>query len=291
MNKTGISSKRIAEKYNFKFCTSMITDIFNEESNTIFISTRHDSHAKLAIEAMQKNKNIFIDKPLCINESELEKIKLVNKDFKKKIMVGFNRRFSPLSKIMKNHIDSQPISVIYRINAGYLDKNSWINDKDIGGGRIIGEICHFVDYLIFLTGSLPVSVSANEVENENKNDIVSILLKFENGSTGIIAYFSNGSSKLRKEYVEVYSNQKTIILNDFKNLKIYLSNKVIQKRLFNQDKGQANMVKEYISNIKNNEKPLISFSEIVNVSKITFQIIDSIKNSGRKLSVDSWIYI
>ena len=141
-------------------------------------------------------------------------------------MVGFNRRFSPLTIKLKNTIGKNPMTMIYRINAGTISSDNWIQDLEIGGGRVLGEVCHFIDYLTYLNGSLPIKVSATALPDSNQlNDTLNILIQFENGSSGIVAYYANGSKSMTKEYVEVFSAGQSAILNDFKELKIYAKGK------------------------------------------------------------------
>ena len=219
----GTTSKRVAEKFKFEFCTAEENDIINsKEINTVFIATRHDSHAHYVIKCLKNNKNVFVEKPLCLTKDELGQIKEAYKESGKSIMVGYNRRFSPLTQSVKKHLTEGPMTMIYRINAGAIPKDSWIQDMELGGGRIIGEACHFIDYLTYITGSLPISVSAIALkDSQGLNDTVNITLAFENGSTGVVAYYANGAKDLPKEYIEIYRAGSTAILSDFKNLTIY----------------------------------------------------------------------
>jgi predicted dehydrogenase/threonine dehydrogenase-like Zn-dependent dehydrogenase len=286
LTNNGTTSKRVAEKFNFRFCASKEEDIFNDETNTVFVATRHDSHAAYVLKALLNNKNVFVEKPICLTEMELEAIKLEYKKSNSSVMVGFNRRFSPLSQLVKNKVGNNPMSMIFRVNAGAIPIDSWIQDLEIGGGRIIGEACHFIDYLTFINGSLPIKVSASALKDPfGLNDTVSILIQFENGSTGIIAYFSNGSKELSKEYFEVFSAGTTCIIDDFKELKIYGKGKPFKKKLFNQNKGQKEMVEQYINNLLANKGALISIEEIYAVTKTTFKIIESINCGGKQIDI------
>ena len=286
LTNNGTTSKRVAEKFNFRFCASKEEDIFNDETNTVFVATRHDSHAAYVLKALLNNKNVFVEKPICLTETELETIKLEYKKSNSSVMVGFNRRFSPLSQLVKNKVGNNPMSMIFRVNAGAIPIDSWIQDLEIGGGRIIGEACHFIDYLTFINGSLPIKVSASALKDPfGLNDTVSILIQFENGSTGIIAYFSNGSKELSKEYFEVFSAGTTCIIDDFKELKIYGKGKPFKKKLFNQNKGQKEMVEQYINNLLANKGALISMEEIYAVTKTTFKIIESINCGGKQIDI------
>jgi len=284
IDSSGAVARKVAEKYGFEFCTSEEKEIFeNAEINTVFISTRHNSHAAYVIKALQNRKNVEVEKPLCLNERELEEIKENYKAAQEVspapiLIVGFNRRFSPLTQILKEHIGEGPMAMIYRINAGPIAPDSWIQDKDIGGGRIIGEVCHFVDYLTFINGSLPDHVFAVAMSDaSNLEDTVSISLKFKNGSVGTISYLANGSKSLFKEYIEIYKLGKTGIIRDFKEIEIYEKGKTIKKRLMSRDKGQKNMINSFITSIKDGKASPIDFEEIYAATLATFKIIESIR--------------
>jgi predicted dehydrogenase len=286
MTNTGTTSKRVAEKFNFQFCTSKESDVLNDETNTLFIATRHDSHGPYVIKGLKHNKNIFVEKPLCLLESELDDIIKAQAKASKVVMVGFNRRFSPLTVSLKKALIAGPMTMIYRINAGFIPKNTWIQDMEIGGGRILGEVCHFIDYLTCINGSLPIKLVANVLpDTDNLNDTVNIMIQFANGSMGVIAYYANGSKSLSKEYVEVFSGGISVILNDFKELKIYGKRKHSKKKLFNQNKGQKEMVSAFIDGLLSSGKAPIPFDEIIAVTKASFKILESIKQGGQQIEI------
>lgn len=286
MTNSGTSSKRVAEKFGFHFCASDENDILNEKTNTVFIATRHDSHGDYVLKALRANKNVFVEKPLCLFQSELDDIIQEQQKTGKAVMIGFNRRFSPLTKAIKSKLGDGPKTVIYRVNAGAIPADTWIQDMEIGGGRIHGEVCHFIDYLTYMCDSLPVSVSAQALPDANGlNDTLNILLKFENGSTGVIAYYANGAKSLSKEYIEVYSQGATAILNDFKELKLYGKGKPNKKKLLNQNKGQKEMVEAFVNGLLDKGETPIPFSEIVSVTKTTFEVIESLKNDGEQRKI------
>lgn len=286
LTNTGTTSKRVAEKFKFNFCTTLENDVFDEKTNTVFVTTRHDSHGSYVLKALEQNKHVFVEKPLCLKESELNNIMDAQQQSQTAVMIGFNRRFSPLSKKIKNFVGSGPMTMIYRINAGAIPKDSWIQDMEVGGGRILGEACHFIDYLTYLNGSLPIKVSAQALADpENLNDTVNFMLQFENGSTGVVCYYSNGANSLTKEYVEIFSSGTTAILNDFKELRVYGKGKPSKIKLFNQNKGQKEMVESFVNSIIANGKAPISFSEIVAVTRATFKVLESISENGAQIEV------
>ena len=282
LTNNGTTSKKVAEKFKFEVCTDDENEIFNSKVNTVFVATRHDSHAEYVLKGLKNNQNIFVEKPLCLTKDELSEIEETysSNETALNLMVGFNRRFSQLSTILKKKIGDGPMSMIYRINAGEIPKDTWIQDLEVGGGRIIGEACHFIDYLTWLNGSLPVSVYATALPDPHGlNDTVNINISFENGSTGVVAYYANGSKQLAKEYIEVHRAGSSAVLSDFKTLKMYGNkSKVFSKKLLNQDKGQPVMVKEFLNAIKEGKESPISFNEIVAVTKASFSVLDSIKN-------------
>jgi predicted dehydrogenase/threonine dehydrogenase-like Zn-dependent dehydrogenase len=286
LTNTGTTSKRVAEKFGFEFCTSNESDIFkNSEVNSVFIATRHDSHGEYVLKSLEAGKHVFVEKPLCLTEEELESILSVyGKSDGLQLMVGFNRRFSPLTTLLKNNIVEGPMTMIYRINAGEIPPDSWIQDRELGGGRIIGEVCHFIDYLTFMNGSHPVSVFAQALPDPaGLNDTVNIQVGFSNGSTGIIAYYANGSKKVPKEYVEVYRAGTTGILQDFKKVQIF--GKTTQKRkLFAQNKGQKEMMTNFFESLLAGGQPLIPFKDIYYVTKATFAVHESLR-TGSKVTI------
>lgn len=283
LTNSGTTSKRVAERFKFEYCTSSEEDIYNKDINTIFVATRHDSHAKYVLKALQNKCHVFVEKPICLIESELDEIRSAynTQQGKCQVMIGFNRRFAPLSQKLRKKIASGPMSMIYRVNAGDIPAGTWIQDIEIGGGRVIGEACHFIDYLTWLNGSLPVRVYASALPDPNgHNDTLNINLEFENGSTGVIAYYANGSKELSKEYIEVYKSGITAIITDFKELKIYGKGKTYKKKLINQDKGQAFMVESFIKSIKESGIPTIEFNEIDRVTQASFAVLESIQSKN-----------
>jgi predicted dehydrogenase/threonine dehydrogenase-like Zn-dependent dehydrogenase len=286
LTNTGTTSKRVAEKFKFQFCATEEADVLDDKTNTVFVATRHDSHGSYVLKALEANKNVFVEKPLCLLESELEEIIEAQSKANKAVMVGFNRRFSPLTAKLKKAIGNNPMTMIYRINAGAIPKDTWIQDMEIGGGRVLGEVCHFIDYLTYLNGSLPTKISASALPDANQlNDTLNILIQFKNGSSGVVAYYANGSKSLTKEYVEVFSAGLSATLNDFKELKIYGKGKPKKSKILNQNKGQKEMVNAFVSGLLSDGKAPIPFDEIVAVTKASFKVLESIKQGGAQIDV------
>ena len=287
MTASGTSSRSVAERFGFEFCTDRIEDIIgHSEIDTLFIATRHDSHALLVQKAISAGQNVFVEKPLCLNQDELDAIiNQINarngsdKHLKRPIlMVGYNRRFSPLGKLIKEKLGNGPMAMSYRINAGRISADSWIQDAEFGGGRIIGEVCHFVDFLTFINGSLPISVFARSLKDpKGLNDTVSVILDYENGSIGNLSFFANGDTSFPKERCEVYSNGCIAVLDDFKKISIYANGKRSLKRKILQDKGQKSEIDRFIEAILKGDSELIPLKEIINTSIVTLKIVESIQ--------------
>jgi predicted dehydrogenase/threonine dehydrogenase-like Zn-dependent dehydrogenase len=280
MTQSGATSKRVAERFGFEFCTDSEEDILkNPDINTVIIATRHDTHAHYVRQCLEAEKHVFVEKPLCIRPEDLDEIRRVYSQHNDQYLaVGFNRRFAPLAIELKSRLSPGPISMLYRINAGTIPENTWIQDMKIGGGRILGEVCHFVDFLTWMCGSSPTSVFASALPDPHGfNDTLSMNLSFTNGSIGTISYFANGSRELPKEYIEVFCSGLTGIIWDFKETKIYGKGKPTRRRLLNQDKGQSQMMKQFLQRIKMGGGPLMSPEDIFTVTQACFAVLESIR--------------
>ncbi|MDX2173146.1 MAG: bi-domain-containing oxidoreductase [Bacteroidota bacterium] len=281
----GNNARNIADKYGFNYCTDKSEELMADKNcNTIFVVTRHDSHAEYIKEAIKNKKHVFVEKPLCLYEDELHEIDEQQSQSNTFVMVGFNRRFAPHIKKVKNLLtQNNKVAINYRINAGMLPVDHWIHAKTIGGGRIIGEVCHFIDLASHIANSKIISVSANELLNANSlRDTLTINLQFENGSIAAISYFSNGSKELSKEYLEIFSNGQTFIIDDFKDMTVY--DKSVKKiNLSNQDKGHKEEVKLFLEAIKKGSACPIPFSETFNAMLATFKVEESISKNGAQV--------
>lgn len=293
MTNSGTSSRSVAERFGFDFCTCDDKEIFsNQDINTVFIATRHDSHANYIIKALNSGKHVFVEKPLCICPEELVDIanvysRLSVENKAGHLMVGYNRRFSPLGLLVKEKLRGGQMAVVYRINAGAIPADSWIQDPEFGGGRIIGEVCHFVDFITWLVDSYPESVFASVMKSPgNLNDTLTVTLAYQNGSVGTIAYFSNGDKSVPKEYIEVYANGCTGIINDFRSAALFSGGKKTEKKLFAQDKGQKIEVLAFINAILNGNDSPILFKDIYSASNATFAILESIR-TGKAIRISS----
>ncbi len=278
----GLSGTTLAKKFSI---SNSITDnslIFNDsELDLVLITTRHNSHASLIIEGLRSGKNIFVEKPLALNKKDLEKVINAYNKYNKTITVGFNRRFAPLAIKMKKVIglgDTQ-MNIVATINAGHIPSNSWVHDMEVGGGRIVGEACHFIDLITYLSESKVKSVCMNSmgIKPKENTDNANILLKYENGTNAVINYFANGSKGYSKERIEVHHQKRTLILDNWRNLKGYGFKKFNSSSSFNQDKGHQNQFNSLINSIKNGGNQIISMDELINTTKASFAAIESLK--------------
>jgi len=284
---SGNNSKYVGKKYSFNYCTNEPDEVLSDKNiNTVFIATRHNLHAQYVIKALENRKNIFVEKPLCMNEKELEEISKLYQMQKTHLMVGFNRRFSPaIQKVKKIFSDDQLKSINIRVNAGILTPEHWVNDPEIGGGRIIGESCHFIDLVMYIAGSKIKSVYATPLNDSDKvKNTVNISLSFENGSIANISYFSNGSKKLPKEYIEIFSGGTVITIDDFKSIRIF-SNSIKKIKFTGQDKGHHDELKQYIEAIKNGKPCPISFEDCYISMLTTFKALESII-TGKAINIE-----
>jgi len=279
---TGVSGKKVAQRFGFEYCTTQSEEILNDQGiDTVFIATRHNLHAPIAIAALRKGKAVFMEKPMAINEPELGELLKVWRETGGRLMVGFNRRFSPLIGRMKAFFSGrkEPLQMIYRVNAGFLPKDHWVHDPREGGGRIIGEVCHFVDLLCFLTDSRPVRVFAENIPSSGdalSEDNVTVTLKFSDGSWGTIAYIARGDSALPKEMVEVFCGGATAILNDFRTISLYREGRE-KREGKTQEKGHRQEMEAFVSSVLGGG-PMPNDVELsALVTQTTYRIEESIK--------------
>ena len=278
-SKGGVTGTAMAQKYGFSHSTTNVEDVLlDNEVDLVLITTRHNLHANMTVKCLEAGKHVFVEKPLALNLEELQNVIQAQHKSGKTVMVGFNRRFSPHAEKMKSLLGASQMNVIATMNAGPIPTNVWVHDMLVGGGRIIGEACHFIDLITYLTGSKVKAVCMNAmgINPEENTDNASILLKYENGSTGVINYFSNGSKAYSKERVEVYSQERSLIMDNFRTTNGY-GFKGFSKLKTALDKGHKNQFHKLISQSKSGGNPLIPFDEIVNTTQASFAAIESLQ--------------
>jgi predicted dehydrogenase len=284
----GLSSTIMAKKYGIANSTTNYQEMLEDENvDLVIITTQHNTHARMVAESANSGKSVFVEKPLALSEEELSEVIESYEENNINISVGFNRRFAPLANQMKKALgnDETPVNIIATMNAGFIPKDVWVHDMELGGGRIIGEACHFIDLCSYLTGSKVISVCMNAMgKNPAKDtDNASILLKYENGATAVINYFSNGSKSYSKERVEVYSQERTMVMDNWRKLKFY-GFKGASNTSGNQDKGHFNQFQKLIEQHKKGGEPIIPFDSIVNTTRASFAAINSLKE-GKWISI------
>lgn len=315
----GTSATLAARKFGFAQATTDYRVLLEDpEINTLFIATRHNLHARLVIEALQAGKHVFVEKPLALNRAELQAVaaayrdahisemepqdghptgnsqlasrisqpatrnpQLATRNSQPSLMVGFNRRFSPLAVKMRALLQarSQPVSAIYTVNAGAIPPEHWVHDPQVGGGRVIGEGCHFIDLLRYLVAAPIVGVEAQMMGAAAgvavREDKMTIHLAFEDGSMGTVHYLANGSKRYPKERVEVFSAGRVLVLDNFKTLQGYGWPGFARQRLWRQDKGHAAEVAAFVERVRSGGEWLIPWQELEEVTLASFAAVEA----------------
>jgi len=285
----GLNAKVLAKKAGAEMATSDYQEILkDQEVDMVIVTTRHNLHAKMVLESLQAGKSVFVEKPLCLNLDELKQIEnayqLAGKNVT--LTVGFNRRFSPFALKLKKMVGDGPKNIVATMNAGFIPPEMWVHDLEIGGGRIIGEACHFIDLCSYLAGSKVKSVCMNAMgENPQENtDNATIMLKYENGTNAVINYFANGSKAYQKERIEVFSQERVFILDNWRKLEGFGA-KGFSKMKGTMDKGQINEFSMLNDRLVNGGDALIPFESIMNTTKTSFAAIQSLKEN-RWIEID-----
>jgi predicted dehydrogenase/threonine dehydrogenase-like Zn-dependent dehydrogenase len=279
----GVSAVHHGKKNGFNIASTDINSAMDASIDAVVIGTQHNLHCDQTIIALENNKHVFIEKPLALDHVEIKKIKDSYGKSNSILMVGYNRRFAPQIQKIKKLLDkkSSPKTFIMTMNAGEIPPNHWTQNKEIGGGRIIGEACHYIDLMRFLAGSKIKSFDAIKI---GKNDFVqftedkaSISLEFEDGSIGTIHYFANGGKSFPKERIEIFCDNAVLQLDNFRKLKGFGWKGFRKMNLWSQDKGQDNCVKAFMNSIKNGEESPIPHNEIFEVASISVDIAERLR--------------
>ena len=281
---TGISAHDVGKRFGFAYAVSGAEEVLDDNSvNLVVVGTRPDLHAELARKALERNKHVFVEKPLALTDEQLESVLSAAASSTGTLMVGFNRRFAPLALRAKEffrNLDT-PLSIVYRVNAGRIAKEHWTQNPEEGGGRIIGEVCHFIDFMQFVTGARPVHVFAECISAKASKiidaDSVFITLRFADGSNGVVAYLSEGDKGLAKERVEIFGAGRSFVLDDFKRATLYKDGREDQVTQKTQDKGQQAQVREVCARVLNGSAAAISLDDLAATSRATFRVLDSLR--------------
>ena len=286
----GLSARQAAEKFGFAVTASASADVIEDPRiDAVVIATRHDSHACLAASALRAGKHVFLEKPLALDAGQLADLMAAAAHSGRVLFAGFNRRFSPLTSELKAFLPAgRPLQFLYRVNAGPIAHDSWIQDTRIGGGRIIGEACHFVDLMTHLCGSLPMEAAAaglsagGTVEASGMTDNYSATITFANGSIGTLVYTSMGDPSCAKEVLEVYAGGKMAVLRDFRSLELTSGGKTRRIRPVRQDKGFAREVSAFAASIRGDMTGAFTLTELDAVTRTTFAIVRALASGLRE---------
>lgn len=282
---SGVSAREVGARFGFQSCVSGGDEVIDDkEANLIVIATRHGSHAELAARALQRGRHVFVEKPLALNDEQLAEVLNAAANSPGALMVGFNRRFSPLAIAAKNFFRASrqtPLSINYRVNAGRLPLGHWANDEAEGGGRIIGEVCHFIDLMHFLSGSLATRVYAEAIANRNaevnEKDSVFITLRLADGSNGSIAYLAEGDGAMPKERIEIFGGGKSFVIDDFQHAIAYEQGREKKTKLREKDKGQKDEVRSVCSVVREGKLAPIALEDLATTTRATFRILESLR--------------
>ena len=282
---SGISAHDVGKRFGFAEAVSSADEVLDDPRiNLVVVGTRHDSHADLARRALERNKNVFVEKPLALDDDQLDRVLEAAANSTGRLMVGFNRRFSPLAQRARDFFAAalnSPLSMLYRVNAGRIPKEHWTQDAVEGGGRIVGEVCHFIDLMQFLTASPPISVFAESVSAKSDKtvdaDSVFITLRFADGSNGCIAYLGEGDKSLPKERLEIFGGSRSFVLDDFRRATLHKDGREEQVTMKSQDKGQQKQVKRVCACVLQGTPAPISIDELAATTRATFRVLDSLR--------------
>ena len=281
---SGVSARQVGARFGFRDCVSGADEVLaDDQINLVVIATRHDSHAELAWRALEHGRHVFVEKPLALNDEELDQVIAAATQSDGRLMVGFNRRFSPLAQAAQEFFKDRqtPLSINYRINAGRVPPGHWAHHPQEGGGRIVGEVCHFIDFIQFMTGSLVTRVYAESISSRSheivEEDSVFITLRLVDGSNGSIAYLAEGNAALPKERIEIFGAARTFVIEDFRSALAYENGRQKKTKLREQDKGQKDEVRAVCAMVREGKPSPISLDDLATTTRATFRIRDSLR--------------
>ena len=286
----GVSSAVTGARLDFENSATDTASVFDDdEIDTVVIATRPDTHARFVIDALDKGKNVFVEKPLALNLSELDDVeksyrRAASNGQEPRLLVGFNRRFAPLVVKLETLLrtSSEPMALIYTCNAGAIPAGSWIQDPKIGGGRIVGEACHFIDLARFLCAQPIVGVESVGMGAGDKlvdtRDVATIIVKFENGSIATVHYYANGHAKFPKERIEVFQAGRVLCLNNFRSLTAFGVPGFKTVKSWKQNKGQQECAAGFVDALQKGNSSPIAFSELIDVSKVSIEAANLMRN-------------
>ena len=295
---SGLSGQHAGDKFGFEYCTTDYKEILEDPAiDCVFIATRHGLHAKLVVEALRVGKDVLVEKPLALNEEELREIVSAYQEARYKgnrvgkgdrrplLMVGFNRRFSPFTTKAVEFFQprSEPLAITCRVNAGYIGKESWVHDPVEGGGRIIGEVCHFVDLVQYLSASLSCQVYADVLPGSSDNVVINLTM--QDGSLASIIYLANGDKAFPRERVEIFGQSSVCVIENFKEATFTRNGRTRRTRKFNVDRGHRAEFAAFLAAVQAGTEAPVSLEEYVFTMLTTFSILESI-SKGEVVSIE-----
>ncbi len=289
---SGLKSAQVGKRFGFRYATTDVNEILNDEGiNTVAVLTRHHLHAAQVIAALKAGKHVFCEKPLALQRDELDEIMQVLGQSDRMLTVGFNRRFSPFAVRLKTFFDAvnEPLAMHYRVNAGYLPLDHWLHDEQQGGGRIIGEACHFIDFLTFINGAAPVQVSALGLPDASRyrEDNVIITLEFTDRSVGTLSYLAAGDRAFPKERVEIIGGGRVAVLDDFRRLvRIQNGKRKVHRARLRQDKGHRQEWEAFTKALEESGPPPIPYEHLVGVSLSSIAAVEALR-TRKPVKIDS----
>jgi predicted dehydrogenase len=287
---TGASARHIANKFGFRYATTDYQELLRDETiGRVMITTRHNLHSRLVAEALAAGKDVFVEKPLCLTEDELADIE-AHYDGSRLLMVGFNRRFAPLAQEVKSFLKGRvtPLVMTYRVNAGYIPSESWVHDPEVGGGRINGEVCHFLDFLLYMADSEPVQVHTTAISGSlgkyRPDDNLSLTLTCKDGSVGTIIYTAKGPKSFSRERFEVFCEDSVGIIEDFRRGQLVQGGRTRQIKKLSIDMGYINEMDFFFRQASAPEPDHGLFQSVVSSTRATLAAVESLR-SGKPVDL------
>ena len=293
---TGLNAQQKADKFGFQYCTTELSPVLEDMNvDAIFIATRHSTHADFITQALKAEKHVFVEKPMVVDEAQLEAVckayETVSARHPVGIMVGLNRRFAPMVGQMKEALPVGPKQMLYRFNSGPVPTDGWLHEKAEGGGMLVGEMCHFIDLMQFVAGERPMRVYAQSLilgrADLADHDNLAITITFDGGSTGTLCYSTVGDKAAPKEHLEVYGGGTAVVLEDFRRLTVTQGGKINRSKARNQDKGQSRQIQETIQAFRKRGVAPIPFDELVAGMQVVFGVRRSLA-TGKVVELDTY---
>jgi predicted dehydrogenase/threonine dehydrogenase-like Zn-dependent dehydrogenase len=287
---TGVTAQHLAQKFGFTYATTDYQEILADaDIGSVLITTRHNLHGKMVLEALQAGKHVFVEKPLCLTAEELENITAAY-DGTRLVMVGFNRRFAPLTQEVKTFLSGRttPLIMLYRVNAGYIPDDSWVHDPEVGGGRIHGEVCHFLDFLLYMADSEPVQVHTTAIAGATgkyrPDDNLAITLTCQDGSVGTIIYTAKGSKSFSRERFEVFGEDSVAVIEDFRRGQLIRGGRTRQIKKLAMDMGYLQEMEFFFRQAAAQADFAELYQSVAAATRATLGAVESLR-SGKAVAI------